>query len=130
LWGIRDQDPDAKSGTWQFYDFEKSDKIELEIGPDALKFGSLSPPEAGEQLERPVQLVPGNSGQELQNIKEEFVRLWCLNELNNQRWTIPRDVPSYISSDEKQRFDLLSEKEDIQRWSSLAELHLRKRLTA
>ncbi|KAG1738407.1 uncharacterized protein EDB91DRAFT_458479 [Suillus paluster] len=54
-----------------------------------------------------------------------------MNELHNARNFYPFEVTPYLSSEEKQRFNFLSDKlpsSDVQRWSSLAELHVRRRL--
>jgi hypothetical protein len=99
-----------------------------------LKLGPITPVEASEQLARPIQLLASSPGQELEDPKEEYVRLWCLKEIHDERWFFPfGDIPHYLSFGEKQRFELLSKElppADVQCWSSIAELHLRKRFTA
>ncbi|KAJ8595809.1 hypothetical protein M405DRAFT_878000 [Rhizopogon salebrosus TDB-379] len=96
-----------------------SDDTELEIDTKALKFGPFSLPEAGGQLERPIQLAPLSSSEEPRDAKEEYMRLWCLNELHNQCWVI--SAPP-LSPEENRRFDTLSKvspPEDVKCWSSL-----------
>ncbi|KAG1762411.1 hypothetical protein EDD22DRAFT_892002 [Suillus occidentalis] len=56
-----------------------------------------------------------------------------MNALHTDKWrnSYPYDVPPYLSSKDKARFDFLCQEllpADVKRWNSLAELHLRSRL--
>ncbi|KAG1885952.1 hypothetical protein F4604DRAFT_1723791 [Suillus subluteus] len=106
---------------------------ELEIDATALKLGPFCPTEDRELLERPVTFVALCAGQQPADPKEEYIRLWCMNALHTDKWqsSYPHDVPSYLSSKDKKRFNVLCQEllpADVERWDSLAELHLRSRL--
>jgi hypothetical protein len=84
-------------------------------------------------LESPVTLVALSAGQHPEDTKGEYIRLWCMNALHTNKWRnpYPYDVPPYLSSKDKARFDFLCQEllpADVKRWNSLAELHLRSRL--
>jgi hypothetical protein len=62
---------------------------------------------------------------------EEYIRLWCLNDLHNTRNFYLYDIPPYLSLTDKERFNILSQelpRADVERWNSLAELQTRRRL--
>ncbi|KAG2091983.1 uncharacterized protein F5147DRAFT_779833 [Suillus discolor] len=87
------------------------DDTELEIDTTALKLGLFSLTEDQELLERPVKLVASTQGSSLK------IRTLSKRHL--------------IYREEQQRFKSLSKglpESDVQRWSSLAELEMRKRL--
>ncbi|KAJ8595803.1 hypothetical protein M405DRAFT_877998 [Rhizopogon salebrosus TDB-379] len=106
IWYNPDLIPGDAERYWASNDIGPDD-TELEIDTNALKFGPFSLPEAGGQLEGPVQLAPlRSSSEEPQGVKEEYMRL----------------------SERAPRPTLVLPPEDVQWWSSLAELHLRKRL--
>jgi hypothetical protein len=80
-----------------------------------------------------VTFIASSAGQHPEDSKEEYIRLWCMNALHTDKWrnSYPSDVPSYLSLEDKARFDILCENllpADVKRWNSLAELHLRSRL--
>ncbi|KAG1762414.1 hypothetical protein EDD22DRAFT_847097 [Suillus occidentalis] len=109
------------------------DDTELEIDATALKNGPFCPTENRELLESPVTFIASSDGQHPEDSKEEYVRLWCMNALHTLKFrcSFPHDVPSYLSSKNKARFDILCQEllpADVKRWNSLAELHLRSRL--
>ncbi|KAG0700970.1 hypothetical protein DFH29DRAFT_590598 [Suillus ampliporus] len=54
-----------------------------------------------------------------------------MNELHNMRTFYPSVIPPYLSLKDKERFNILSQElppVDVERWNSLAELHMRRRL--
>lgn len=109
------------------------DDTELEIDATALKNGPFCPTENRELLESPVTFIASSDGQHPEDSREEYIRLWCMNALHTDKWRCfyPYDVPSYLSSKDKARFDILCQEllpADVKRWNSLAELHLRSRL--
>lgn len=115
---------------WETHDFGNDD-TELEIDSTALKFGPFSLEEDNTVLEKPVIFVAFNPGQQSEDTMEEYIRLWCMNELHNTRTFFPCEIPPYLSSNDKERFNILSKElpsSDVKRWNSLAELHVRKRL--
>lgn len=117
---------------WGAHDFG-TDDTELEIDATALKLGpsNLTKNQELFKLEKPVNLTASNPDQQPEDTKGDYIRLWCMNELRNQRNLFPLEMPSYLSPEEQQRFKSLSEKlpeADVQRWSSLAELQVRRRL--
>ncbi|KAG1789590.1 uncharacterized protein HD556DRAFT_1446814 [Suillus plorans] len=115
---------------WEAHDFEVDD-TELEIDTTALKLGPFSLTEDQELLERPVELVAYTLSQQPEDPKDEYIRLWCLNKLHNKRKSFPLEIPPYLLPEQQQRFKSLSKglpESDVQHWSSLAELEIRKRL--
>ncbi|KAG1736414.1 uncharacterized protein EDB91DRAFT_1250037 [Suillus paluster] len=107
------------------------DETEFDIDATALKLGPFSLAEKDEALETPVKLTATSPGQQPEDTKDEYIRLWCMNELHNARNFYPYEITPYLSSEEKQRFNSLCDElppSDVQRWNSLAELHVRRRL--
>jgi hypothetical protein len=103
----------------------------LEIDSTALKLGPFSLAEDNGVVGRPVKLVAFNPGQQPEDPMEEYIRLWCLNDLHNTRNFYPFDVPPDLSLDGKERLNSLSQERpsaDVERWNSLAELQMRRRL--
>jgi hypothetical protein len=103
----------------------------LEIDSTALKLGPFSLAEDNGVVGRPVKLVAFNPGQQPEDPMEEYIRLWCLNDLHNTRNFYPFDVPPYLSLAGKERLNSLSQElpsADVERWNSLAELQMRRRL--
>ncbi|KAG2340096.1 hypothetical protein BDR05DRAFT_562246 [Suillus weaverae] len=117
---------------WESHNFGFDD-TELEIDATALKLGPFCPTEDRELLERPVMFTAFSAGQQPEDPKEEYIRLWCMNALHADKWRkfYAHDVPSYLSLKDKERFNTLCQEllpADVKRWNSLAELHLRSRL--
>jgi hypothetical protein len=80
---------------------------------------------------RPVKFIAFNPGQQPEDPMEEYIRLWCLNDLHNTRNFYPHDVPPYLSLTDKERLNILSQElppADVESWNLLAELQMRRRL--
>jgi hypothetical protein len=87
--------------------------------------------EGNGEVGRPVKFTAINPGQQPEDPMEEYIRLWCLNDLHNTQNFYPHDIPPYLSLTDKERFNVLSQElqpADVERWSLLAKLQMRKQL--
>lgn len=95
-----------------------------------MKLGPFSLAEDNQEIERPVKFVAFSPVQLPEDTMNEYIRLRCMNDLSNT-WGYPHDIPPYLSLADKERLDVLSQElppTDIERWNSLAELQMRRRL--
>ncbi|KAG1807291.1 uncharacterized protein BJ212DRAFT_1387507 [Suillus subaureus] len=115
---------------WESHNFGLDD-TELEIDSTALKLGPFSLTEDNGAVGRPVKFIAFNPGQQPEDPMEEYIRLRCMNDLHNTWNFYPHDIPPYLSSTDKERFNTLSKElppTDIEHWNLLAELQMRGRL--
>lgn len=115
---------------WESHDFGLDD-TKLEIDSTALKLGPFSVAGDTEAIGRPVKLTAFNPGQQPEDAMDEYIRLRCMNDLHNTWNFYPYDIPPYLSSTDKDRFNVLSQElppTDIEHWNSFAELQMRRRL--
>jgi hypothetical protein len=115
---------------WETHDFGLDD-TELEIDSTALKLGPFSLTEDNGVVGRPVKFIAFNPGQQPEDPMEEYIRLWCLNDLHNTWNFYPNVIPPYLSLTDKERLNSLSQElpsVDVERWNLLAELQMRRRL--
>jgi hypothetical protein len=103
----------------------------VEIDSTALKFGPFSLTEENEAIGRPVKFIAFNPGQQPEDTMDEYIRLRCMSELHITRSFYTYDIPPYLSSTDKERFNVLSQElspTDVERWNSIAELQMRRQL--
>ncbi|KAG0695123.1 hypothetical protein DFH29DRAFT_1005721 [Suillus ampliporus] len=115
---------------WETHNFGLNE-TKLDIDSTALKFGPFSLAEENEVLEKPVKFTEFSPSQQPEDTKDEYIHLWCMNELHNARNVYPFEVTPYLLSEEKHRFNYLPEElppSNVQCWNLLAELHMCRQL--